>query len=440
MQLTESLRLLPGSAAAFTGAGGKSNSLKRLAFEGCYPPSVLATTTKIFRHQKSFAAEHRILNEHAQLEGIYSLLHESSSLFLTGPGTENRMKWTGVEPGLLQPVYHEVKRIGGILAIEADGARGGSLKAPADYEPVIPDFVDLVVHVAGIDVLGLALDSPLIHRPQLVEEIVGKVDQVTPAAVAAVISSQRGGLKGVPAGAAVRVLINKIEDELSLQQGRDLARLLLEEPRIQSVLLAAVANQDPVREVHSRTGAVVLAAGEARRFGGPKQLQEWQGETFVHRAARTAIEAGLEPVLVVTGAYDDQVRSALEDLPVGLIHNPDWGSGQGSSVRAAARKLPDNVDAACFLLADMPAVDVGLVQALLERYRQTLASITAPVFEGRQGNPVLFDRRTFSDLSELSGEEGGRTLFHSYDVEHVPWDHSILTDIDTAEDFRHLNR
>jgi molybdenum cofactor cytidylyltransferase len=102
--------------------------------------------------------------------------------------------------------------------------------------------------------------------------------------------------------------------------------------------------------------------------------------------------------------------------------------------------LPDSIDSACFLLADMPAVGVELVHALLDRHRQTLASITAPVFEGRQGNPVLFDRRTFSDLSELSGQEGGRMLFHSCGVEQVPWDHSILTDIDTAEDFRHLNR
>jgi len=118
-----------------------------------------------------------------------------------------------------------------------------------------------------------------------------------------------------------------------------------------------------------------------------------------------------------------------------LESNPLWESGQGTSVAAGARKIPENVEAAFFMLADMPAVSAELLRSLRQRYRGTLASITAPVHDGRQGNPVLFDRRTFEDLRMMQGDQGGKQLFGRFDVVQIPWDESIFLDIDTREDY-----
>jgi molybdenum cofactor cytidylyltransferase len=348
---------------------------------------------------------------------------------------EGEPKWSGVPVELMETVCTAVREAGGLLVVEADGARGGSLKAPADYEPVVPACVDLLVPVAGIDVLGEPPDSELIHRPQIVQRIAGTFDRVTLDVLARVLGSPEGGLKGLSEGGRVRVLINKVKGGEALQNGRAAASLLLGEPHIDAVILGAVSETDPVQEVIGRTAGVVLAAGEAERFGGPKQVLEWKGKPFVRRAAETALGAGLSPVFVVTGAWEDQVRDAVQGLDVELVDNPAWKTGQGSSVRSAAAVLPENVEAACFLLADMPAVSEDLVRALVQRHRETLASIVAPEYEGKRGNPVLFDRRTFGDLAGLSGKEGGRQLFGKYGGETVPWDESILVDIDTREDY-----
>src|SRR5689334_9322503 len=78
---------------------------------------------------------------------------------------------------------------------------------------------------------------------------------------------------------------------------------------------------------------VVLAAGASSRLGRPKQLVEWRGETLVHRAARLAVESGLGPVRVVTGARAEDVSRAVAALPVTCVHNPRAEEGIASSIR-----------------------------------------------------------------------------------------------------------
>ncbi len=155
--------------------------------------------------------------------------------------------------------------------------------------------------------------------------------------------------------------------------------------------------------------------------------------------ARTALEAGLAPVIVVTGAAADEVQQALSDLPVQFVHNPDWESGQGSSVATGARSLPPECGAAVYLLSDQPQIPAALVRSLVELHSRTLAPLTAPLADGRRANPVLFDRVTFGELQQLSGETGGRSLFARYRPEWLPWhDASILLDVDTEQDYQRL--
>jgi molybdenum cofactor cytidylyltransferase len=148
------------------------------------------------------------------------------------------------------------------------------------------------------------------------------------------------------------------------------------------------------------------------------------------------LEAGLSPVLVVAGAYAAQVQAAIEDLPVTLVYNPDWESGQSASLAAGLRVLPPATGAALFLLVDQPHVPATLARSLAALHAETLAPIVAPLVDGKRGNPVLFDRQTFSDLMDLHGDIGGRALFARYPVNWLPWhDASLLLDIDRPEDY-----
>jgi molybdenum cofactor cytidylyltransferase len=138
---------------------------------------------------------------------------------------------------------------------EADGSRMRPFKAPAGHEPVIPAETTLVLIVVGADILGKPLDGDHVHRPELVAALCGAPlgTRITPEMVARVLAHPEGGRKGVPAGARVVALINKVE---SLPDGAavsETAEWLLRERAIQFVVLGAVRAEEPVLEVISRT-------------------------------------------------------------------------------------------------------------------------------------------------------------------------------------------
>jgi molybdenum cofactor cytidylyltransferase len=92
-----------------------------------------------------------------------------------------------------------------------------------------------------------------------------------------------------------------------------------------------------------------------------------------------------------------------------------------------------------FLLGDQPQIPPSLPNALVELHARTLAPIVAPIVDGQRANPVLFDRVTFNDLLNLSGDMGGRALFSRYAVTWLEWhEPSVLRDIDTPEDYQSL--
>jgi molybdenum cofactor cytidylyltransferase len=72
---------------------------------------------------------------------------------------------------------------------------------------------------------------------------------------------------------------------------------------------------------------IILAAGASQRMGQPKPLLLWRGKPFICHVARTALDAGFAPVVIVIGAYADEVRAALADLPVEIVYNPNWAEG-----------------------------------------------------------------------------------------------------------------
>ena len=215
-------------------------------------------------------------------------------------------------------------------------------------------------------------------------------------------------------------------------------------PAYQSVLISSLANAQ-IHAVHESIAGIVLAAGESKRFGRPKQLLDWKGQPFVRAVAQTALQAGLAPVIVVTGANAEQVEAAirdLRDLDVVIVRNEAWASGQGNSLKAGLTALsahPKRVGGAIFLLTDQPQVTTTVLQALMEKHAEGLHPIVAPMVIDRRANPVLFDRVTFPDLLHIEGDSGGRAIFHKHRVEYLPWhDDSLLLDVDTPEMYERL--
>ena len=437
MELTKALRIPPGQIVAFVGAGGKSTSIRRL-IEELTPktPVLITTTTKLALDQTDLAVQHIILRSKDDVSLFPALLQEQNSVLVTGERWSEEPKWTAPPEDLLAALLPMAAASGAVVLIEADGARGRSLKAPAKHEPVIPPFVDLVVPVMGLDAIGTELEGDLVYRPELVRALLGiQKDQIIqPADAAGILTHGNGALKTIPASAKVRVILNKAETQKAVEHGREIAELILKTDRIGAVILAQVRQADPVVEAHGRIAGIILAGGGSRRFGRSKLLEIFDGEALILRAVRAARDAGLDPIVVVLGADGPAVKKALGNKTIQITNNPDWAEGQSSSVRAGLKMLEPNVDGAVLLLADMPLVNADLVCTLVETQRKSLAPIVAPWTGERWGNPVLFDRTTFEALSRIRGDQGGRALFKMFSIEAVPWGQSAMVDIDTPDD------
>jgi molybdenum cofactor cytidylyltransferase len=441
MRLAHALRIRPGISVAFVGAGGKTGAMRRLVNE-LVPdyPVIVTTTTRLGYEQSDLAAMHVIVSHPNELQGTGAVLYEQRSILVTGPLGTGEPKWLGLDDEQMQQVWSAAQDVGAVLLIEADGARRRSLKAPAAHEPAIPNFVDLVVPVAGIDAVGASLSEEAVHRPELLAKLLGLEEGISLSAqhIADALISTEGGFKRVPPGAEVRLLINKIEDADQIEAGRAIAERALRSKDLLGVVLAAVAEDDPVREVHGRVAGVVLAAGASTRLKRAKQLVRWRGKPLVWHALQAARSGGLQPIVVVVGADGNEVRKALSGEEVIVVENPDWEQGQSTSVRAGLSAIVDQTEGAVFLLSDMPLVGSDLVRALAERHRRTLAPIIVPKIDDRRANPVLFDRDAFAELMDLHGDVGGRALFEHFLVEDLAWPHDVFLDIDTEEDLRRL--
>lgn len=198
-------------------------------------------------------------------------------------------------------------------------------------------------------------------------------------------------------------------------------------------------DQIPMTNPQSAVAAIVLAAGESRRFGQPKQLLPVGSKTMIQHVVDIALDSPVEQVIVVLGCRAAEIGASITDRPVQVVVNREWKSGLSSSVQAGLSAVEPQVGAALFVLADQPGVTAEVIAKLIERYRKTGALIVVPTNRGRRGNPVLFGRSLFAELMEVRGDQGGRQLIveHGDEVEEVEMGtEAILADIDTADDYR----
>jgi len=438
VRLTRALVLNRKAVVSLVGAGGKTTTMFRLAEELASEGwRVVTTTTTMIRREGRCG--HTILEPEgdALLEKARRALAAFSRITVASGFSQADGKLIGVDPSLVDALV-ALAEVDAVI-VEADGAKGRSLKAPAPYEPVIPATTSVLLPVAAADAVGRPLDERCVHRPEIVAQVTGaELGQIiTPDLVSAVLLHPEGGLKNAPPEATVFPLINKVS-YARLESAREIARALLESSRVQRVLLCAVAQDDPVKEVWGRVGAVVLAAGGSRRFGSPKQLLPWKGKTLLEHVVDRVLDSSVDQVVLVLGHEREAISALVRDRGVVTVVNEDWERGQSGSVRAGLRVLPESCDACLFVLADQPHVTPELIDSILARYRRTLAPIVIPVYRGRRGNPVLFARTLFPELLEMQGDQGGRQVIerHEHEVETVEVrDPTLFLDIDTVNEY-----
>ncbi|MEO5886171.1 MAG: selenium cofactor biosynthesis protein YqeC, partial [Anaerolineales bacterium] len=339
LNLIRALRVETSSCIAFVGAGGKTTALFQLARTLIHEKvvtSVIATATSHLGVWQIPLADVYIPaastgsleeNKH-RLQGVVLITGEVDG-DRTKPLNEETLNW-------LHQYCHEHPIP---LLIEADGSRQKPLKAWNAHEPPIPSFVDHVVQVVGLSGLQHLLNDDYVHRPEIFSDLSGlnMGERITTESLIRVLKHMQGGLKNTPAQARRTVLLNQADTPELQALAHGLVQPLIS--TFDSVIIASL-KQETVFAVHEPVAGIILAAGESARFGSTKQLLDWKGKPFVRAVALTALEAGLSPVIVVTGANAEKVELALKDLDVIIIRNADWKSGQASSIKAGISSLP----------------------------------------------------------------------------------------------------
>jgi CTP:molybdopterin cytidylyltransferase MocA len=134
--------------------------------------------------------------------------------------------------------------------------------------------------------------------------------------------------------------------------------------------------------------AIVLAAGEATRFGSPKQ------ELLLPRVLDRLAESPVDEVVVVTGAYP------LEREAVRMIPCPEWDLGPGASLRCGLAALGAGVEAAVVCLADGPNLSPQAVRRVLTAWRAGGGSVVAASYEGNRGHPLVLGRGAWDSVPD----------------------------------------
>jgi molybdenum cofactor cytidylyltransferase len=193
----------------------------------------------------------------------------------------------------------------------------------------------------------------------------------------------------------------------------------------------------------SNIAIVILAAGESKRLGSPKQLLPWKETILINHIIDNTVSTKQGEVFLVLGAYREQIQPKI-NASVTILINENWRSGMGTSINTAIDYLKDidNIQGVLFLLVDQPLVSTEDISLLVETFKNNSAKIIVSQYpDGRLGVPAIFSSIYFEELNEFKEDMGARKLINSNykEVLSVKLNHRLV-DIDTEEEYKKLYR
>jgi molybdenum cofactor cytidylyltransferase len=195
--------------------------------------------------------------------------------------------------------------------------------------------------------------------------------------------------------------------------------------------------------IESNIAILIPAAGASRRLGSPKQLLKWAGSTLLSHAIETAEELDQKEIVVVLGAYYDQIIPEIDNSVIQILKNEDWKNGLGSSIAVGVEYLHncnDDYDAVLIILPDQPLIDQLYLKTMIEKFRVGENQIIASAYgDGKHGVPALFDKIYFEKLRELTDDRGAKKLIkQSAKFVTSIGITTVISDIDTKEDYEKI--
>ena len=176
-------------------------------------------------------------------------------------------------------------------------------------------------------------------------------------------------------------------------------------------------------------------------MGSPKALLPINGETFVERIVNALKRTRVRKIIVVIGHKSEEMKEKIAHLPVEVLTNREYKTGQLSSLQVAIRHLLKTQNCAGVLvhLVDHPYIDSGLVDRMIETFGASGKLIVVPRYHGKRGHPVIFSRKLFTELLQAPIDQGAKAVVnaHADDTLHIDIDDAgVAIDIDTPDEYR----
>ncbi len=188
---------------------------------------------------------------------------------------------------------------------------------------------------------------------------------------------------------------------------------------------------------------IILAAGESKRMGRPKQLLPWKETTILRHVVENAAQSRLGKVTVVLGHQADVIAASLEQTTAQIVVNAEFKQGMISSLKCGVKHSPRDSEAFMTILGDQALIGVDIINSLIDQYRRSKHGIVVPVYNGRRGHPVIFDRKYRDELLTVYSEGGAREILRKYSediLEVAVASENVLTDIDTVQEYQQVWR
>ncbi len=183
---------------------------------------------------------------------------------------------------------------------------------------------------------------------------------------------------------------------------------------------------------------IILAAGESKRMGQPKQLMSLGSTTIMEQTVDNFLSSAVDQIIVVLGYRAEELAKLIDDRPVTIAVNPDYAQGMGTSIAVGLSLINGQTQGIMLALADQPFVDSEVINQLVANFKVRDKGIVVPVYRGRRGHPVIFDIKYRGELSRINGDTGGREIInrHYDDVREVAVDcEGVCIDIDTIDTY-----
>ena len=435
---------------AIVGGGGKTSLIFRLMEEfaaGGKKVIVTTTTHMAYEADRPFAED----GDTAQI------CNQLKKFGYTVAASLDRSK--GKVGCLPEEKLSELKKLCDVLLIEADGAKHLPLKVPGEWEPVIPEFVDLIIGVVGMDALGEPIRKTC-HRPEKVAAFLGKrmEEAVTEDDIVKIAVSEEA-LRKCVGERKYRILLNKADLSGKAEAAEKIAENLEKQGvcavwgSLQRENYNSICNcidrteekaevwmnklQEPQNkgsQAQEKPTFIMLAAGNSRRFGSNKLLYEIGGVPMylrtLYKLQKAASELGNCEIIVVT-QYEEIAAKAQESGARVLINShPERGISSSMQIGLAAAQ---ESSACLFTVSDQPWLTTETIVNLVHKFQSEQKGMACTILNNKTGNPCIFSRKYYQELQEITGDKGGKQIInrHPEDVAYLEIeDAKELVDVD----------